>query len=120
MKDFLWRWCRRRRQPPVAVPTAAEVLLRVQELLAGHREQELRQPWPDMPAALAELAVIEGMAMRLAAETTDGSVFLRALEAALAVRLENYTSHAEYSSDKGRLGSVLLDVSALREAIGAG
>ena len=114
MTDFFRRWWRRSGAPAPAVDA---VLRRVQELLARHREQELQQPWPDMPEALAELAVIEDMAVRLAAGSADGAALLRALEATLAARLENYASRAEYSSDKGRLGSVLVDVSALRDEL---
>lgn len=103
--------------PDVSTLEAARAL--VQHILDRNRQQELHRPWPDTKEALAEPGVIFQAANTLMEDETDGHSFLRRLEEMLSRRWESYVSDAEYSSDKGRLGSVLSDVRSLIRETGS-
>lgn len=94
------------------LPAALEILL------SDHYRQERSQAYPDLQAALAELGAVKAIAQDLHQTGLDERALLLGLEVALAARLENYVPEAEYSSDKGRLGSVLADVRKLIETGG--
>lgn len=87
---------------------------RVEALLAHHVEREQASTWPGARQGLAELGSIREIMARIAADSRDGRAFLVRLERELRARHARYVPEAEDGSDRGRLGSFLHDLQALR------